>query len=97
MDGQRYHVWSGKGKPASQLPNGLPGRNGNVKWHVEGQVASLMRLRNIKRLELWINQNPCRGPQGCDTLLPRMLPEGSELVVHDPDGTVKVYKGLPDK
>lgn len=42
VDGERYHVSSGQGKPSSELPNGLPGRNGNVKWHVEGQVAALM-------------------------------------------------------
>jgi hypothetical protein len=31
-----------------------------------------------------------------DALLPRMLPEGSELTVRGPGGYVKVYKGLAD-
>lgn len=97
VDGQRYHVQSGYGKPSSELPRGVPGFNGNVKAHVEGQVAALMRQRNLKRLELWINQNPCGGARGCNAMLPRMLPEGSELVVHGPDGAIKVYKGIADR
>jgi hypothetical protein len=55
-----------------------------------------MRQRDLERVELYINQNPCAGVRGCDAMLPRMLPEGSELVVRGPDGSVKVYKGLAD-
>jgi hypothetical protein len=55
-----------------------------------------MRERNLTRLELYINKNPCLSVNGCDRMLPRMLPEGAELVVHGPDGDVFPYKGLPD-
>jgi hypothetical protein len=70
--------------------------NGNVKAHVEGHVAALMRHGELKQAELFINRVPCGGVRGCDALLPRMLPEGSELTVRGPGGYVKVYKGLAD-
>jgi hypothetical protein len=96
LDGERLRVQSGYGRPSADLPLGLPGFNGNVKAHVDGHVAALMRQRNLDRVELYINQAPCGGPWGCDKMLPRMLPEGSELVVRGPDGSVKIYKGRAD-
>jgi nucleic acid/nucleotide deaminase of polymorphic system toxin len=92
----RYHITSGYGRPSGDLPLGTPGMNGNVKAHVEGHVAALMRQGDLKKAELYINRVPCKDVRGCDALLPRMLPEGSELTVRGPDGYVKVYKGLAD-
>jgi nucleic acid/nucleotide deaminase of polymorphic system toxin len=55
-----------------------------------------MRRGELKEATLYMNQVPCTKLRGCDAMLPRMLPEGSELTVHGPGGFVKVYKGLPD-
>jgi nucleic acid/nucleotide deaminase of polymorphic system toxin len=94
---ERYHITSGVGRPSIEIPLGKPwGFNGNIKTHVEAHVATLMRKGDLKQAELWINNAPCSGVRGCDAMLPRMLPEGSELTVHGPGNVVKVYKGLAD-
>jgi hypothetical protein len=89
---------SGYDGPSAQLPKGTPGMHGNIKSHVEAHAAAVMRLEGIKDATLYINRIPCADarPPGCHLMLPRMLPEGSTLTVHGPDGFKWVYRGIPD-
>jgi len=53
-----------------------------TKSHVEAHAAAIMRIEKLKQGVLWINKAPCPGLQGCDHLLPRMVPQGAELTIH---------------
>jgi hypothetical protein len=64
--------------------------------HVEGHAAALMREHGIRAASLYLNKDPCPGRLGCDRMLPYMLPPGSQLAVYSPDGTPRLYTGLPD-
>lgn len=75
-----------------------------MRFHVEGHSAALMRFLGLKRATLYINRFPCRyqvGPgrcEGCDVLLPKMLPKGAQLTVIVREGpgqpaTKLVYQG----
>lgn len=59
---------------------------------VEMKLAVLMRDRNISHLDLVLNNVPCRGPLGCDGMLPILLPAGTTLTVHGPNFR-KTYTG----
>jgi len=68
--------------------------------HVETKVAVHMRQEGIQDVTVVINHQPCEGPLGCDTLLPRVLPEGSTLTVYgtaqDGTHTKHTYTGRQD-
>jgi len=68
--------------------------------HVETKVAVHMRQEGIRDVTVVINHQPCEGPLGCDTLLPRVLPEGSTLTVYgtaqDGTHTKHTYTGRRD-
>lgn len=68
--------------------------------HVETKVAVHMRQEDIQDVTVVINHQPCEGPLGCDTLLPRVLPEGSTLTVYgtaqDGTHTKHTYTGRQD-
>ncbi|MFC6087889.1 DddA-like double-stranded DNA deaminase toxin [Saccharothrix lopnurensis] len=49
---------------------------------VEIKVAADMAENGIKNATVVINYVPCKGPLGCDTLVPVLLPEGATLTVH---------------
>jgi hypothetical protein len=82
---------SGTGGPTYLMPKGSPGFNRVTKTHVEGHTAALMRILEINRGTLYIN-NPtiCKS---CTKLLDRMLPPGASLKVVRPDGTSKTFTG----
>jgi hypothetical protein len=74
-----------------------------VLFHVEAQVAGIMRRLNVKEATLYLNASPCKGRAGvgCRFLLPEMLPEGASLKVWSKNefGHVKewpLFVGLPD-
>ena len=87
---------SGYSGPAARQPLGTPGMNNNLRAHVEGHTAALMRQRGLQEGTLYINRVPCAGVRGCDAMLPRMLPPGARLRVIGPDGYERVFVGLPD-
>jgi hypothetical protein len=60
---------------------------------VELKFAMKMRRQGIQRARIVLNNRPCPGELGCDELLPRFLPSGSELTVYGPDGFEKIYHG----
>lgn len=68
--------------------------------HVETKLAVHMRQEDIRDATVVINHRPCDGPLGCDTLLPRVLPEGSTLTVfgtaQDGTRTKHTYTGRQD-
>ncbi len=60
---------------------------------VEIKLAAHMRANRIRSATLVINNQPCRGPMGCDALVPVVLPPGYTLTVIGPDGFRREYKG----
>ena len=96
--GDETSLSSGYGGPTASIPRGTPGFNLITRGHVEGQAAAIMRQQGLQEATLYINNpsGPCPGAQGCDYLLPRMLPEGSQLRVVAPGGFNQTYFGLQD-
>jgi hypothetical protein len=68
---------------------------------VEVKLAVHMRTEGITDAAVTINNFVCVGPFGCDTLLPKILPEGSTLTVYglgeDGEKTVTRYTGQGTK
>lgn len=60
---------------------------------VEIKLAAHMRANGIRSATLAINNQPCRGPMGCDALVPVVLPPGYTLTVIGPNGFRREYKG----
>ena len=81
-DGTAVSLISGWHPPASLMPKGTPGMDIVTKMHVEAHAAAIMRLDGLKTATLWLNRTPCAGITGCEHLLPRMVPQGSELLIH---------------
>ncbi len=96
-----FEFISGINGPSSKFPNKtIPGRNAIIRTHVEAHAAATMRDLGIKEGVLYINRVPC-GPatgfrNGCEYMLPRMLPEGATMQVIGPDGYNKTFIGLID-
>lgn len=67
-----------------------------VDLHVEAHAAQIMRVEGLDKATLTINQVPCGAANGCASMLPRMLPPGSQLRVLGPGGYDQVFKGLLD-
>ena len=67
---------------------------------VEAHAAAIMRERALNKATLYINNTPCPGKIGCDTMLPHMLPEGALLDVFiqltPGKWSHRQYEGLPD-
>ncbi len=68
---------------------------------VEVKLAVHMQDQGITSATLAINNEVCKGPFGCDTLVPKILPQGSALTVYGtmPDGqpTGTTYLGQRKK
>jgi RHS repeat-associated protein len=94
-DGAQTPLTSGYDGAASSIPRGTSGFSLLTRAHVEGQAAAIMRQQSMEEATLYVNNAPCLGVQGCDYLLPRMLPEDAQLRVVAP-GFVRTYLGLPD-
>lgn len=59
----------------------MPGRTARAS-DAEMKLAAHMAEYGIKHVTVIINHSPCKGPFGCDTLVPILLPAGSTLTVH---------------
>lgn len=70
-----------------------PTRKPVITTHVEAKVAAEMIASGQRHAELVINNRPCVGPLGCDSLLPVMLPEGYSVTVYGPDGYKQTFEG----
>jgi hypothetical protein len=84
---------SGYDGPALRLPPPRRGMNRLNMSHVEAHAAAQMRLTGSMNVTLYINRRPCPGRNGCERLLPRMVPPGGTLTVYGPDGYVQVVHG----
>jgi hypothetical protein len=60
---------------------------------VEIKLAVHMRKSGIRSTTLMINNLPCRGPMGCNALVPVVLPLGYTMTVYGPRGFKQQYKG----
>lgn len=78
------------------LDLGVPGTPVTAA-HVEIKIAVHLARSGVRHATLVLNNTPCKGRFGCDTLVPVVLPEGSSLTVHGvaPDGrtVMKTYTG----
>ncbi|MEV6907197.1 DddA-like double-stranded DNA deaminase toxin [Amycolatopsis sp. NPDC051071] len=56
---------------------------------VEVKLAVHMQNKGISSATVAVNNEVCKGPFGCETLVPKILPQGSALTVYGttPDGT----------
>lgn len=68
-----------------------------IASHVETKLAVHMATAGLTNVTVTINNTPCAGPLGCDTMLPVVLPDGATLTVYgtNEDGTpaVNTYTG----
>jgi hypothetical protein len=64
-----------------------------ITTHVEAKVAAEMIRSGQRHTELVLNNRPCVGPLGCDSLLPVLLPEGYSVTVYGPDGYEEAFEG----
>ncbi|WP_018684100.1 DddA-like double-stranded DNA deaminase toxin [Actinokineospora enzanensis] len=85
-DDQYYAAieWFG-GQPGKRIPR--------TAAHVEVKLAVHARLNKITNLTLAINNVPCTGRFGCDTLIPHILPSGYTMIVHGANGFLGTYHG----
>ncbi|MFE2752120.1 DddA-like double-stranded DNA deaminase toxin [Actinosynnema sp. NPDC059335] len=60
---------------------GMPRKSAKT-GDVEIKLATRMSREGIRHATVVINNEPCVGPFGCDTLVPILLPEGSTLTVY---------------
>lgn len=97
--GASGHVVSGEDQDAEEVRHLL--RSAGVLdvgepvivTHVEMKLAARMRRAGIRHIDVVINNPPCVGPYGCDSLLPVVLPEGLSVTIHDPRETKTYYGG----
>lgn len=70
-----------------------------IASHVEPKLAVHMAQTGLTNVVVTINNTPCPGPLGCDTLLPAVLPPDATLTVHgtaeDGTPTTNIYRGRP--
>ncbi|MFJ8815263.1 DddA-like double-stranded DNA deaminase toxin [Amycolatopsis thermoflava] len=90
-NGQAHEIVSGRDEDAEEAARmlrekGIPQR-GDVTTtaDVEQKLAARMVREGRRHLDVVLNNQPCRGLFGCDTLLPVILPEGYSLTVHAPN------------
>jgi hypothetical protein len=57
-------------------------REPTITSHVEAKLAAQMVKGGIQHVDVVLNNRPCPGLLGCDTLLPVLLPEGSLMTIH---------------
>jgi len=96
-DGRARSIVSGRDEDAALVDRelqarGMPGKAARTS-DVEMKLAARMARHGIKHATVIINNYPCKGDFGCDTLVPVLLPEGCTLTVHGvyPSGT-RYYK-----
>ncbi|WP_439423075.1 DddA-like double-stranded DNA deaminase toxin [Saccharothrix sp. HUAS TT10] len=99
--GQKTHGrWIGSGSAARPITSGRDGdaddaddrlrtmgmpRKSAKTGDVEIKLAVRMAREGIRHVTVVMNNKPCVGPFGCDTLVPILLPEGATLTVHGID------------
>lgn len=85
-DGAAHPVVSGRDNDADEADArlrdiGMPRKSAKT-GDVEIKLAMRMVREGIRHAVVLINNEPCVGPFGCDTLVPILLPEGATLTVY---------------
>ncbi|MEC3980410.1 DddA-like double-stranded DNA deaminase toxin [Amycolatopsis sp. H20-H5] len=89
--GQAHEIVSGRDNDAADAARllrdkGIPQRGElTTTADVEQKIAARMVREGRKHVDVVLNNRPCRGLFGCDTLVPVILPEGYTLTVHAPN------------
>ena len=88
-DGTAQPVVSGRDDDADEADArlrdmGMPRKSAKT-GDVEIKLATRMVREGIRHATILINNEPCIGPFGCDTLVPALLPEGASLTVYGTD------------
>jgi hypothetical protein len=97
-DGVAHEIVSGRDEDSAAAlqvlrTRGLPLRSEPAAIsHVEQKLAALMVRSRVRHATLVINNRPCRGPAGCDTFVPVILPNGYSLTIYAP-GYRKTFTG----
>ncbi|CCH29314.1 hypothetical protein BN6_19930 [Saccharothrix espanaensis DSM 44229] len=98
-DGVVRSIVSGNGPEATDageflqtLPLPQPGVPIAVS-HVETKLAMHMRDTGVRHAAVVINNRPCAGRFGCETLVGLILPEGSTLTVYGSGGYEQTIRG----
>ncbi len=90
-NGQAHEIVSGRDEDAEEAAKllrekGIPQRGDiTTTADVEQKIAARMVREGRKHVDVVLNNRPCRGVFGCDTLLPVILPKGYSLTVHAPN------------
>ena len=74
------------------VPMPLPGRPMSAS-HVEMKLVALMRANNIRHAGIVINNVPCPGDFGCETLAGVLLLEGYSITVYGSNGYRRTFTG----
>ncbi|MBP2338727.1 hypothetical protein JOF41_004905 [Saccharothrix coeruleofusca] len=85
-DGTAQPVVSGRDDDAAEADRrlrdmGMPRKSART-GDVEIKLAARMVRDGVRHATVLINNEPCAGPFGCDTLVPILLPEGATITVH---------------
>ncbi|WP_433259875.1 DddA-like double-stranded DNA deaminase toxin [Actinosynnema sp. CS-041913] len=85
-DGTVQPVVSGRDDDADEADTrlrdmGMPRKSAKT-GDAEIKLATRMVREGVRHATVLINNEPCVGPFGCDTLVPILLPEGSSLTVY---------------
>lgn len=89
--GNAHEIVSGRDEDAAEAwrilrERGIPVRTETTTVaDVEQKLAARMVREGRTHLDIVLNNRPCKGLFGCDTLLPVILPEGYTLTVHAPN------------
>ncbi|MGH8793557.1 MAG: DddA-like double-stranded DNA deaminase toxin [Stackebrandtia sp.] len=92
-DGEIWSVREGPGRGGSGLA--APWRQmESLTEHTEGHAAAIMRAQGPRDVTLYINREPCPGPDGCRERLNEALPQGDRMTVFvvRPGGAVRRRK-----
>lgn len=88
--GQAHEIVSGRDEDAAEAArllreHGIPAKGELATTaDVEQKLAARMVREGRKHVDVSLNNRPCKGPYGCDTLVPIILPEGYSMTVHAP-------------
>lgn len=66
-----------------------PTRTGDV----EMKIAAIQATGGPQHTTVVLNNTPCKGDLGCDTLVPILLPKGYTMTVYGPRGYRKTFTG----
>ncbi|WP_156754652.1 DddA-like double-stranded DNA deaminase toxin [Actinokineospora pegani] len=100
-DGQTGSTVSGRSSEAQLARDYLAHHTNDdllITEHVEMKIAAELRhtyliTGQVHHMTLALNNLPCRGLLSCEAMLPRILPPGSSITIHAPNGYYRTFCG----